>query len=290
MLHEIKDERGGHVVTLSPQGARLQTALQGAQLLSWQPFRAEHDVLWLSSLSQLGGGKAIRGGIPICWPWFGPHATNTARPQHGYARNIDWTLDGTSASATQSTTMLSLSHRTVAAHALSIHAEHTLDATLKITVDDKHRLTLTLSSWNVGRTPAPLSFALHTYFAVSDVAAISIDGLDGATYRDNTRSGAATLQSGLMRIAGETIALFDDAPMRQTIDDPGYGRRIVIDRDGPGSTIVWNPGANAASMPDIPAGEVKRFVCVESGLIGSRAITLAPGQRHVFEVTYALEA
>lgn len=280
-LHASRHTRGGEVIDLAPYGGDACIALQGAQLLSWRPAGQAHDVLWCSAVSPLGGSKAIRGGIPVCWPWFGPHATDAKRPQHGFARNIAWRFDGTTNAA----------QRIVASFTLTSNAYHehdpllALEARLTMSFDISGTLHMQLLTTNTGAMELPLSPALHTYFAVSDVAAIAIEGLEGATYLDNTRGGAATQQTGPLRIAAETIALFDDAPSRQTLIDPGFKREIQINRAGPGSTIVWNPGATASTMADIPAGDASRFVCVESGCIGIRTVLLDPGTSHSLDVS-----
>lgn len=256
----------------------LEVSHDGAHVTRWAPegFSA---VLWCSPMRL--PGKPLRGGIPLCWPWFGPHPIDPARPQHGYARLATWRDVAVGGGMR--------AFKLAATDCAAFNPEHQLTARLTI----KHfatTLTLKLETTNIGSTTAPLSLALHTYFAVSDVAAITIDGLDGTDYCDNTRGGAVARQSGPMRITAETIALFDDAPTRQTILDPGLKRRIDIDRLGVGSTIVWNPGANAATMADIPPGEAKRFICVESGIIGRRAVTLAPNAHHVLDVTISVSA
>jgi glucose-6-phosphate 1-epimerase len=271
----------GDVIDIVVPQATARIARQGAQLLSWRPRGETTDVLWCSPLAPLTGGKAIRGGIPICWPWFGPHTSDPKRPQHGFARNLPWRFAPASIINGSATLTATLS----AADCAAFQPEHALDAELTLTIGQDLRLQLTTT--NRGTTIAPLSLALHTYFAVSDVAAIHIDGFDGATYRDNTRGGALTAHTGPMRITAETIALFDHAPARQTLHDSGFNRRIAITSNGP-STIVWNPGASAATMADIPPGDAARFVCVESGAIGSQAIALAPGHRHVLDVSYSV--
>jgi glucose-6-phosphate 1-epimerase len=274
-------ERGGAVVNIAAPSASARIALQGAQLLSWTPHGFT-DVLWCSSLSQLGGGKAIRGGVPVCWPWFGPHAHDTQRPQHGFARNLPWQLERSALSGDTAELTFALAAEDCAAFT----PEHDLSAELTLRIGQ--RLEMSLTTINRSSTTAPLSIALHTYLAVSDVATIEIDGLDGANYRDNTRGGVATPHSGPMRIAGETIALFDEAPQRQTVIDPSANRKIIIDRANAGSTIVWNPGANANTMADIPPGAAKHFVCVESGVIGRSALALAPGARHTLDVAFSV--
>lgn len=283
MPFEARSWRGLDVVAIDVAGARALVSMQGAQVLSWLPAGSAHDVLWCSSIVPAKPGGAIRGGIPVCWPWFGPHPVEAKRPQHGFARNTVWRLLDVLDTSERTVLMFALSAADCAAFA----PEHRLDALLTITVGPR-TLGLMLETSNGGTSAAPLSLALHSYFTVSDVAAVAIEGIDGARFRDNARGGVWTAQHGPLRISGETVALFDEAPDRQIILDPGLARRIAIRRRGAGSTIVWNPGASAARIADIGQGEVERFVCVESGCIGTNAVMLGAGETHALDVEIAV--
>lgn len=268
-------ERDGYgIVQISTDACTCEIALQGAQVLRWRP-KGHADVLWCGPLPEAATGKAIRGGIPICWPWFGPHATAPALPQHGLVRTVEWELAQTAATA-------------AGVQAVFTHTAATGPVQLLVEVGERLRLQLTTA--NFSSAPLTITEALHTYFAVADVGAISIHGLDGCIYRDNTDAGRSKMHSGPLRIARETIALFDVAPELCTIDDPGddpgLSRRIQIRRAPGRSTVVWNPGAAATAISDLAAGAEKHFVCVESGNTGTSAVTIAPNRRHHLEVTY----
>ncbi len=267
-------DRDGHsIIAVRTPTASADIALQGAQILSWTPAGAG-DVLWCAPLPKAGSAKAIRGGIPICWPWFGPHATDSSQPQHGLVRTAVWTLLDTA--VTEGGARISL-----------VHAAWGCD--LRLDFDIGQCLSLTLSTTNVGASAVALTEALHTYFRVGDVAAVAVTGLDGLSYRDNADGGRQKSQCGAMRLPSETVALFPDAPDDAEISDPTLQRRIRIARSGGRSTVVWHPGASVASFTDIPAAMATGFVCVESGTIAPQVVTIAPGGTHQLSVSYGVD-
>jgi glucose-6-phosphate 1-epimerase len=282
----LRTDLGGPVIEIATSQAKASIALQGAHVISWQP-QGTSEVLWCSPLSRLDTGKAIRGGIPVCWPWFGIHASDATLPQHGYARTAMWTLEPVQPASTRADGAMALRfHLPPEQHPKSMCNG---PATVSLLVEVGHTLKLTLETVNTGTTPVVITEALHTYFAVGDVKRISINGLDGAIYRDNADGGRSKTQSGDLEIAQETIALFDAAGDSCTLHDPILKRRIAIARTGTRSTIVWNPHANAARMADIPSGAERAFVCIESGAIGEAAVTISPGAKHALGVTYSIE-
>lgn len=274
----VSERDGGCVIDVATRTGHAAIALQGAHVLHWQPAGQTHDVLWLSPVARFGGGKAIRGGVPICWPWFGPHA-DAGQPQHGYARTAIWSIVEARRSRDDVHMTFALpvdgpldgpvdrpgrEHLGAAAH-------------VRFHVTIGSALVMELETTNMGAAPLTLSQALHTYLRVGDVARVSIDGLDGATFRDNTDHGRSKEQHGVMTITRETVALFDEAGARHELVDPVLGRRIVVTRTAGRSTVVWNPGASAADMGDIPPPSQMEFVCIESGSVGRASEHLAPG-------------
>ncbi|BCL75706.1 D-hexose-6-phosphate mutarotase [Jeongeupia sp. HS-3] len=242
-------------------------ALQGAHLVSFVPTGGE-NVLWLSPKAVFTEGKAIRGGIPLCLPWFGGHPGG--KPAHGFARISNWqiagaeVLDDDSSSVTLVLTPNELSQ--------SLWGDD-FRATLIVTVG--HVLTLDLRFEHRGAKPVSFSQAFHTYFAVSDVTTARIDGLDGTTFI-NTVGGANTRNSqvGTLQLAEPTDRVYVNVPAVQTIATPQ--RTIRIDSSTQ-SAVVWNPWAeHAVNMADV--GDAwSTFVCLERGDVFDNAIELAPG-------------
>jgi glucose-6-phosphate 1-epimerase len=268
----VSQRDGGTVIDVATRACHAAVALQGAQVLHWHPAGQTHDVLWLSPMAHFGDGKAVRGGVPICWPWFGPHA-DAGKPQHGFARTAVWHLADVKRLGDDVHLAFDLPQDCAGRE----HLNGAAQARFRIVVGPA--LDMMLETKNTGSSPLTVTQALHTYLRVGDVARASIDGLDGATFRDNTDNGRSKEHHGLLTLPRETVALFDDAAARHVLDDPVLGRRIVVTRTAGRSTVVWNPGASAAGMGDIPPPGQSEFVCIESGSIGAAATVVAPGAK-----------
>ncbi|MEO5820935.1 MAG: D-hexose-6-phosphate mutarotase [Vicinamibacteraceae bacterium] len=268
-------------LTVNNAQARAQIYLHGAHVTAWQP--AGHEpVLWMSQASMWDAAKPIRGGVPICFPWFGPHATDTSAPGHGFARLRDWTLteardDGHGA------TELAFQLTTPAAPPAAW--PHAFDATYRVSVGAS--LGLALEIRNTGADAFTFEEALHTYFAVRDVRGIDIRGLEGVDYLDKV--GAATRRTQgrePIRITGETDRIYLDTRGACAIHDPAAGRRIVVGKSGSDATVVWNPWvAKAKAMPDFGDDEWPGMVCVETCNVNVHRVTLAAGARHTLTAT-----
>ena len=280
---KIDSLRGAGIVAVKTAAAEATIALQGAQLLSWTPA-GEADVLWTSPLTEIGTGKAIRGGIPICWPWFGPHPSDPAAPGHGFARNAFWELMTTEKQGDTARIVFRLSESDLQ----RTYGPTTVD--LKLTLSIGRDLEISLTTGNLGADPLVITEALHTYFHVGDVRQIAIAGLDGASYLDNADGGTRKTQKSNIAIDREVVRNFDGTTALVTMTDPVLARRIAIEKSGSGATIVWNPWtrAGAGSFTDIPSGDFAKFVCIESGNAGRAAITIPPGAQHTLTARYSV--
>jgi glucose-6-phosphate 1-epimerase len=271
---------GLDVLELETEAATAAVALQGAQVLELVP-RGGRDWLWVSERARWSAGAALRGGIPICFPWFGPHPTTRAFPAHGFARTRAWQLAGVEAAAGRVRAELRLASD---AATLAVYP-HAFEARLAITLGPE--LALAFEVRNPG--PAPLAFelALHSYFAVGDVAEVAIEGLGGCAFVDKVAGGARGRDEvAPLRIAGEVDRVYD-AGGPVTLVDPVWGRQLRIESQGAGSTVVWNPAPDkTATLADLAPDAYRRFVCVESGAIGARAVTVPAGDRREMTVVY----
>lgn len=265
-----RDQHG--LIVIRMDRCHAEIALQGAQVLRWQPA-GQTDLLWCAVLPSAQTGKAIRGGVPVCWPWFGPHSADAHLPQHGMVRTIEWHLVETNV---------------VPDGVRVVFEVMACEALLRMEIEVGSQLRLRLMTRNIGAKPLQITEALHTYFRVGDIDRISIHGLEGCRYRDNTDGGREKVWPGVMRIESETIALFDVAPDVAVIEDPVLGRRIRIVRAGGRSTVAWHPGAAVTALKDVVPGAEKNFVCVESGNIGSQIIVLGPMAEHQLAVDYEI--
>jgi glucose-6-phosphate 1-epimerase len=280
----FKDGPGGLVVAeVTNAEASATIALQGAHVMGWAP-RGERPVIWLSRAAKFAPGKSIRGGVPVCWPWFGPHATDPKLPGHGYARTVAWEPVAAEASAPGTTRITLRLTETAATRAQWPHA-----TPVECAITVGRALEIELATRNAGPAPVTIGQALHTYFEVGDVRRIAIDGLDGCPYLDKV-DGARKRQHGPVTIGAEVDRIYLEAPGECLIDDPVLGRRIRIAKRGSRSTVVWNPWLEkAAKMGDF--GEHGEFgmVCVESANAADDVVTVAPGASHRLWVRYSVE-
>jgi glucose-6-phosphate 1-epimerase len=278
-------EGGLERLVLSTARAEAHVYRHGAHVTHFQPA-GERPVLFLSRQSQFAAGKPIRGGVPICFPWFGPKADDAAAPLHGFARLLEWALvsiekdaDGALV-ATLELRSDEYTHRFLP-HVFSV----------RMVVSAGRSLRLALAVHNHGDQPFRFAEALHSYFAVGDARQLRIAGLERARYVDKTDAGALkTLGDAPLTIAGETDRVFTGHAGRVAIEDPAWQRRIRVERTGSATAVVWNPWlAKAKAMPDFGDDEWTEMVCVESANALDDALTLPPGASHELTTTIAVE-
>jgi len=256
--------------------ARAQIYLHGAHVAAWQPV-GQAPVLWVSRDSAWQTDKPIRGGIPICFPWFAAHATEKTAPGHGYARLAQWTLIEASDESSGATR---LAFRLAQPDPPWPLWPHQFEATYRVTVGTV--LAVALEIRNTGNEAFTFEEALHTYFAVHYVREIGITGLERTTYLDKV-DGMARKTEGIdpIRFTGETDRIYLNTQASCTIHDPGRMRRIRIDKTGSNTTVVWNPWTEKAkAMPDFGDLEWPEMVCVETCNVNAHAVTLAGGGTH----------
>lgn len=269
---------------LRGQHASVLVAVQGGHVVRFQPHGAQ-PLLWVSRLSSYAAGTSIRGGIPVCWPWFAQHPSDPQLPFHGFVRARMWQVRAAAAlpdGAVQLRLGIASSQATLAIW------PHEFDLELVVTAG--RALHAELVARNTGAAPCVIGGALHSYFQVGDVAQISIHGLAGCTYIDKVDAGARKVQAGPVTISGETDRIYLDTAATCAIDDPVLGRRISIAKTGSTTTVVWNPWiAKARAMADCADEEYRDFVCVETANAGADVYELAPGAEHRMSVTIGLE-
>lgn len=261
------------------EGARYRLLSQGAQLLEWAP-KGEAPVIWISPHARFIKGKPPRGGIPVCWPWFGPSEDATL-PAHGYARNAEWEV----------TNFIEDDQGVHHLHfRLQEAATPNPDLRLEARLSIGDALHIELSTSNLGHQDFRLTEALHSYFGVSDVRNIEILGLGEGCYLDRLDKDATKKGSEPLTLSGETDRIYLNAPSHLRIKDPGLGRYILIETRNAKSAIVWNPWATKAhALGDLGVEDYLQMVCVESGNTAGNAITLPPGESHTLSITYRTE-
>ena len=259
--------------------------LQGAHLTHWQPA-GQAPVLFLSEHSSYTPGKAIRGGIPICFPWFGNRSDGAPGPAHGFARTQPWELAFaavvTNVGLGDSIQMTFVLGATDLSESLGFEG---FRVAYELLIGRTLKLKLTVANFSHG----PLRFeeALHTYFNVQDVHQAAITGLERASYLDKRDDAKVkTEPEGPLQLTEFSDRVFPANKAALTIHDAGNQRRLNIDKDRSATTIVWNPWPEgSAPLKDLGPDEWTHFLCVESANTATDAITLAPGQTHSMSVT-----
>lgn len=218
--------------------ASASICLQGGQLLSWQPTASAEPVIWLPSAATFAPKAPIRGGIPVCWPWFSAHGSEASFPMHGFARTQPWQVKSTRSLDDGSTEISLTLLITSAMQAMWPH-----QAQLDLLINVGNTLKIALITRNLCDSDFILTEALHTYFSVSDIAQVHVDGLDGIHFHDKAAGWTEDDQAGTIPFAAEVDRVYVNTPERCTIVDPGFNRRIHIAKMGSQSTVVLNPWA-----------------------------------------------
>ncbi|GAB6042628.1 D-hexose-6-phosphate mutarotase [Endothiovibrio diazotrophicus] len=280
-LHFTREGDGPTLAEIDNAHGHATLALEGGQLLSWTP-KGDQPVVWLSPEAVYKPGKSLRGGVPVCWPWFGPHESDATLPGHGFARNKPWSVTASEALADGATRLTLTLDQDDETAKLWPHR-----CALKLTVTVGTTLTLALTTRNLGDQPVTLTEALHTYFHVGDIERIEISGLEGVGYVDKVNDGAHTEQQGAVVIRGETDRVYLAAPDECVIHDPDLGRRIHVTKHNGRSTVVWNPWAEkGAAFGDMGEDGYRRMLCVESANALSDAWSIPPGDEHTLSAEY----
>ena len=268
-------------VCIQNDAAYAEICLMGAHVLSYRPA-GQDDVLFLSELSSFGQtGPAIRGGVPVCWPWFGPpnrEELPNATTSHGFVRQFIWEYLGhqeVSALRTDVTLVLrdSPESRAIWPHSFELRLNVSVGATLE----------MNLETVNTGNTPFAYAQALHSYFSIGDISQVRIEGFDGLKFIDKAPATppAPNPQCGEIAITEETDRIYLGHAGVAAIADPVKKRKIVIAKSGSNTSVVWNPWiAKAHRMPDFGDEEYYRMLCVETCNVADDAVLLAPGERH----------
>jgi glucose-6-phosphate 1-epimerase len=265
-------EAGLPVVSLVNPYGSCEVSLYGAHVLDYRPT-GHVPVLFLSKQSAYEPGKPIRGGIPLCWPWFGPNPDKTL-PLHGFARILQWDLASTEYSSDVTDLRLTLRDSELTRR----YWPYAFELTLRVWLDQ--RLNIALTTANRDAQPFTLTQAFHPYFRVRQITDVSVLGLDHAPYTDRL-SGQTATQEGALLIRSETDRLYAPAAPECVLHDPGVGRAIALAYTGAKRLVVWNPWIDKArAMPDFGDDEYARMLCLEPANTGDAALTLAPGEKH----------
>jgi glucose-6-phosphate 1-epimerase len=262
-------------VNIKSELAQAQIYLHGAHVAQWQPTNAA-PVFFMSPKSYFQAGKPIRGGVPLCFPWFGPKAGDPAAPAHGFVRLSDWRLQTTRQLAGGDVEVILQLETTPQTQSL-----WPADATILHRIVVGKTLSMTLHVTNRGTHPITFEEAQHTYFAIGDIHRVRLRGLEGVTYMDKLDSARRKPQNGPVEFSGETDRVYLNTQHACIIEDPILQRAIKIEKENSDTTVVWNPWINKArTMADFEDDQWPRMLCVETCNVGDFAVALPPGQTH----------
>jgi glucose-6-phosphate 1-epimerase len=276
------DANGMIIINIINRLASATIALHGAHVMSYTPTGAD-DLLWISKSSWFEADKPIRGGIPVCWPWFGGHPTDSALPSHGFARISEWQMK-----------RIELTDKGEHNIVLGLNANEStrkmwdfaFKAELSVTVGAE--LSVELMMHNCDSRPFEISAALHNYFAVDDISQVKVSGLDGCAFLDTVDNNQKN-QSGDIVFPQETDNVYLDTASTTIIHDNARQRKISIAKNGSNSTVVWNPWvAKAARMADFGDDEYNQMLCVETTNAENDTRIIAPGTEHRLETIISL--
>ncbi|SCX45926.1 D-hexose-6-phosphate mutarotase [Nitrosospira sp. Nsp1] len=260
-------------------------SIYGGQVLSFQPANEPYNLMFLSNAAYYQAGKSIKGGVPICWPWFGPDPEQLGRPAHGFVRNRLWNVmeaEVTANGECKITLGLTDTPETLAIW------PHSFKLSLEITVGES--LNLELITHNPTAHTFHVTQALHTYFKVGHIDQVAISGLEGIKYIDKVDNGLQKFQAGSIIIDTEVDRIYQGTHGEVLIDDVGFGRRIRITSTGSKTAVVWNPWAKiSAEMGDLKDDDYERFVCVETANAGVDILQVDPGREVRLAANYRIE-
>lgn len=255
-------------------GAEAHIYMHGAHILHYQPA-GQQPVLWQSEESWFETGKPIRGGISVCWPWFGSHPNDPAQPAHGFVRHTEWELVSTS--ATIEATIVTLQFP---------EASCPKGISLILTVELSSKLSVYLETINNSEEDFKFSEALHSYFSIQDIQSVKVYGLEGQHYINSLSAvPSPQLQNGSITFSAETDRIYINTPHTCTLVDEVFKRSICIQKENSLSTVVWNPWIDKSiRMPDFGELEYQNMVCVETTNCGINAVLLGSGETHKIQL------
>lgn len=274
------------VLTVSTPACTGEVHLHGAHVTAWAPQGAQ-PVLWMSGQSHFDPDASIRGGVPICGPWFGPGRAGGREPAHGFLRLTRWTLADASAADDDAVTLVFAAGPEQTAGRPGADDYPGLTARYTVTMGRTLELSLEVTA---GEAKMELEEALHAYLTVADITATTVEGLDGARYADKAPGGrAVNAQFGPVEFKRQTDRVYASTEPVAVVD-PGLRRRITVEKEGSASTVVWNPwDRKAAELEDFGDDEWTGMVCIEPANALNGHVKLEAGASHTITARFGVE-
>lgn len=284
-LKFVEGKGGFPFIEIENTMAKALISVYGGQVLSFQPVNEAEDLMFLSEKAYYQEGKAIKGGVPLCWPWFAADPENLGRSFHGFARNNLWTVLGTEITPEKETKVrLGLVDTAETRKIWS----YSFNLTLEIIVGNK--LTLELITHNTGEQAFSITQALHTYFKVGDINQVKVLGLEDTQYLDKVDNLQEKKQTGVVTIAQEVDRIYTNVPQELVIEDASFDRRIRITSEGNKTAVVWNPWVDISKKSgDLEDEDYQRFICVETVNAAKDIVEISPNSEYRLLVNYTIE-
>lgn len=264
----LRNSNGREFIEVAHPRVSARIALEGGHLVTCVPA-GQKPLLWLSPEEPEVPGKPLRGGIPLCWPWFGNERPG---PAHGFARTSLWQVESVVVTDEKVQISLELPPAEMAIHVPDEHWNLRVQFTLA------SDLQVTLTSTNTGGTAQTLGQALHTYLPVSDITQVELEGLDQIIYLDQL-AGKEEVQLGPVRFTQEVDRIYHGAIGVLQLKDAG--ETIAIAGSGSSSTVIWNPWVEKSRrLGHFPKEGYREMLCIETANAGPDRRTLQPGQSH----------
>jgi glucose-6-phosphate 1-epimerase len=283
---QYEDEHGLPFISVENELTTATIALQGAHVMHWQPKTTNQPVLWLSSNARFTEGRSIRGGIPICWPWFGAHPTDSSLCPHGFARVIPWKLVSYKKLGNGATRfLLEMTHTQVTQRQLSYAYR------FELAINIGQTLHLEMMTTNLAGHPFMIGEAFHTYFNVSDVSSVHVTGLENLVFSDKVMGYERNVQHGPVRFSGEFDRVYLNSLRDCVIHDVNYARKIRVSKSNSNTTVIWTPwDEKAKQLTDMGAeNEWRRMICLESANAMENSVTIYPNEKHSMVTEYSIE-
>lgn len=273
------------------QNCTASIALHGAHLFNWQP-KGQKPVIYTSPEAVFKLGKAIRGGVPVCWPWFNAHPIDETLPSHGFVRNRFWNLESVEESSESTTLVFSLESNTETRKLW----EASFQVTLRIVMNEELEISLTTKNSATSHKDSSnkdvitLGGALHTYLAIGCIDEVEISGLDSTSYIDTVGEEQSRVQQGEITIEREIDRIYMDTASDIILHDYLLKRKVRVSRKGSLSAVIWNPWVEKAkALADLPDKGYQDFVCIEAANAREDVYPLAPGESHTLATRITVE-
>lgn len=287
-LSFVEGKGGLPFIKVENEYASALISIYGAQVLSYKlklKDGGNNELLFVSESAYFEEGKAIKGGIPICWPWFGRDPENLGRQMHGFARNMLWQLEDTSSTSADDTKIVLSLTESKDSYKLWPH-----DFKVILTITIGKSLHLSLQTVNTGKEAITITQALHTYFSIADIQQVQLEGLDGVQYLDMVNGANKTeVQLDGVNVNQEVDRIYTDAPNYATLIDTKSQREVTIKTSGSKTTVVWNPWIDISkSSGDLNDDAYQRFICVETANAAEDVVVIEPNESFKIEAEYTL--